>query len=419
MNTLPVRSRLPWLLLLAAVGAQASDSVLTLEDAVAIAVRNAPQVAAGQAAVDEAQAMTAGAGRLPDPELVAGVENLPISGADAYSLGNDFMTMRKVGVMQSFPSARKRQAQRLQAQASVAVARSEAMQARLQTAQAVADAWISVHAAETELQGLQELKPTLDLQAGAAHAAVNAGRATVYDAVSAQGAVADLDDRVLQARRDAATARAELRRWVGEAAGATLAPAPMFDQLPSGRAQILETLHHHAELKTYDSRIAAARLDVAMARAEKHPDWSAELDYGRRGAAYPDMVSMEFRVTLPLWPHFRQDPVIRERQAAVTRLEADRDAALQMHTVEVTQMLENWEAARGRLELYERVRLPLARRRTELALAGFQAGRIDLRSALMSFTDEIELRRAHAELLGSVGHAWAYLSYMSISGDAP
>ena len=422
MKILYVRSPMTWLLLLAAAAvhaAYAADDALTLEDAVALAVRNAPQVDAKQAAIEGAQAMALSAGRLPDPELVAGVDNLPTNGPDAYSLGNDFMTMRKVGVMQSFPGGRKREAQRQRAQASVSVAESEAAQVRQQAAQSAADAWVSVYAAEVARQGLQELKADLNLQAEAGSAAVAAGRATAFDAMSAQAAVADLDDRILQANRDLEVSRADLRRWVGESADRPLAAPPGFGKLAAGREEILATLHNHAELRAYNSRIAAARSEVAVASADKHPDWSAELDYARRGAAYSDMVSLEFRIALPLWPHYRQNPVIREQQAAVRQLEADRAAALKMHSAEVTQMLKNWETARDRLELYERVRLPLAHQRSQLAFASYQAGRMDLRSTLASFAEEIELRRTRAELLGSLGHAWAFLGYLSFPGDAP
>ena len=422
MKTLYLRSRIPRLLLLVAATVQAAyaaDDALTLKDAVALAMRNAPQVAASQAAIEGEQAMALSAGRLPDPELVAGVDNLPTNGPDAYSLGNDFMTMRKVGVMQSFPSGPKREAQRRRAAASVSVAESEAAQVRLEAAQSAADAWVSVYAAEVALQGLQDLKTDLNLQAEAGSAAVAGGRATAFDALSAQAAVADLDDRILQASRDLEVSRANLRRWAGESADRPLAAPPEFGNLPADREEILATLHHHAELQTYDSRIAVARSEVAVANADKHPDWSAELDYARRGAAYSDMVSLEFRVALPLWPHYRQNPVIRGQQAAVRKLEAERAAALKMHSAEVTQMLENWETARDRLELYERVRLPLAHQRSQLALASYQAGRMDLRPTLASFADEIELRRTRAELLGSLGHAWAFLSYLSFPGDAP
>ncbi len=419
MKTFLARFRLSGLLLLVAMTTQAADDALGVDEAVALAVRNAPQVTAKAAALDGARAMNLASGRLPDPELVMGVDNLPTNGPDAYSLGNDFMTMRKVGVMQSFPNGRKRAAERLQAQASVSVAESEGVQARLEAAQGAADAWVSLHAAQVGLQGLLDLKPDLSLQAESARAAVSGARATVYDAVSAQAAVADLDDRILQARREVEVGRAELRRWVGEAADRALAAPPAFDTLPAGREEMLATLHRHAELSVFDARIAAANSEVALARADRHPDWSAEVDYARRGAAYSDMVSVQFKVGLPLWPHYRQNPAIRERQAAVRQLEADRETALKMHSTEVTQTLEKWAAARDRLALYESVRLPLARQRSHFALAGYQAGRMDLRSMLATYAEEGELRRMHAELLGDLGHAWALLNYLTPPGETP
>ena len=419
MKTFLLPSWISWLLLFVAVAAQAADGALGVDEAVALAVRDAPQVAAKLAAIDGARAMSQSAGRLPDPELVAGVDNLPTSGPDAYSLGNDFMTMRKVGLMQSFPNGRKRQAQRQEALASVSVAESEGAQARLEAAQGAADGWVSVYAAEVGLQGLLELKPDLDLQADSARTAVASNRATVFDAVSAQAAVADLHDRILQAQQEIEVSRAELRRWVGAAADRALASPPTFTELPAAREEMLATLQRHAELSAYDSRIAAAKSAVAMTQAERRPDWSAEVDYGRRGPTYPDMVSLQIKVGLPLWPRYRQNPLIRERRAAVRQLEADRETALKMHSTEVTQTLEKWEAARDRLALYEHVRLPLARQRSQLALAGFKGGRMDLRSTLATFAEEIELRRSHAELLGDLGHAWAFLNYLTPPGETP
>src|SRR5687767_5857230 len=75
---------------------------LTLDEAIARATRAAPQVVAAAATLEAAQITAPSAGRLPDPEFVAGIENLPIETADRFSLTRDFMTMRKVGLMQTF-----------------------------------------------------------------------------------------------------------------------------------------------------------------------------------------------------------------------------------------------------------------------------------------------------------------------------
>src|SRR5690242_6212627 len=78
-----------------ALAAHAADGTLTLDDAIALAVRDAPQVVAAQSTLEGAQAIVPSANRLPDPELIIGVDNLPVSGADQFSLTRDFMTMRK------------------------------------------------------------------------------------------------------------------------------------------------------------------------------------------------------------------------------------------------------------------------------------------------------------------------------------
>src|SRR5687767_811631 len=76
---------------------------LTLDSAVKLAIERAPQLQADAAAVEAAQSAAIAAGRLPDPELMIGATNVPIQGEDAWSLDRDFMTMREIGVEQSFP----------------------------------------------------------------------------------------------------------------------------------------------------------------------------------------------------------------------------------------------------------------------------------------------------------------------------
>ena len=114
------------------------------------------------------QALTLSAGRLPDPQLVIGVDNLPVTGADAYSTTSDFMTMRKVGVMQAFPAATKRKLQGERAAAEEDVAQAALLGSRLEVARNVAQAWIRRATAEASLNELSALESDVELQAYAA-----------------------------------------------------------------------------------------------------------------------------------------------------------------------------------------------------------------------------------------------------------
>jgi outer membrane protein TolC len=199
----------------------------------------------------------------------------------------------------------------------------------------------------------------------------------------------------------------------------SLAAAPSFETLSSARETLLATLHQHASLRAYEAQIALAQSEVDMARAEKHADWSAELAYAKRGDAFSDMVSLEFRVGLPLFSRHRQDPLISAKRAEVTQLQAQREAELRMHAEEVTSTLAAWQSARDRIDLYQRERLPLARQRSKVALASYQAGGIPLADVLASIVAEIHIQQGYAQLLRELGRSWVVLRYLELPESLP
>lgn len=402
------------LLISATVGAQE----LSLDQAIEIAVERAPQSLAQRAKLESAEAMAIAAGRLPDPELVLGVENLPVTGEDAWSTSRDFMTMRKVGVMQAFPNSRKRASQRERASAMISLAHSQVHESALDVSREAGFAWVSAYVAGQVVDQLRSLQPEVELQAASALAALGSGRGSTADALAAQSEITELQDRVLQAERELVIARAELSRWIGTDAQRSLAPAPMFDVLPEAPAKLLSSLHRHASLVTFDAQRALAESEIGLARAQKRSDWSAELAYGDRGSAFSDMVSIEFRVGLPLFSRNRQDPLVSAKRAELAQLDAERDAELRMHTAEVTGALATWEAAYKRMILYRDERLPLLRQRSRAALSGFQSGQGDLGTVLSSHVAEIEAQEAYAALTKELGQAWVFLRYLETQGGA-
>lgn len=105
---------------------------LTLIEAQRIAVDRSPQLVAQGALTAAAREQAVAAGQLPDPVLKFGIDNLPANGSDRGSLTRDFMTMRRIGVMQEITRSEKRQlrserferdAQRVQAQRQLTLAK--------------------------------------------------------------------------------------------------------------------------------------------------------------------------------------------------------------------------------------------------------------------------------------------------------
>jgi len=83
-------------------GSGHAQAPLGLADAQRIAVERSRLLAAQDASIVASREMAAAAGQLPDPVLKLGIDNLPVDGADRFSLNRDFMTMRRIGVMQEF-----------------------------------------------------------------------------------------------------------------------------------------------------------------------------------------------------------------------------------------------------------------------------------------------------------------------------
>ena len=398
---------------------QADTESLSLEEAVDKALKETPQVAASVATLEAAEAAAPSAGRLPDPELVAAVDNLPVNTADRFSFTRDFMTMRRVGLMQSFPNHEKRRLQSERAEENITVAQAQLRKTRFEVARAAAEAWIAAAVAEESRARLRERKPETELQATATRAALASGRASAADALAAQSLVARLDERIAALDQEAEVRRAELARWVGYAADRSLAPIPTEHKLGHPPESLLAAVPQHAPLAPLIAQLDAARTDVALARADKRPDWSAELSYQDRDSEFSDMVSLEFRVGLPFFAAHRQNPVIAEKLAMVRAQEAERDAEIRMHTAEVRAVLAEWRGGRERLERYTMELLPLASDRSHAAVTSYGAGRGDLRAAIDALSEEIDTQLEYVELEGAVARAWTFLYFLHDSGASP
>ncbi len=95
--------------LMLAANVYAVEAPLTLAEAQRRAVERSRQLTAQDFSVAASRDMAIAAGQLPDPVLKVGIDNLPVTGRDRGNLNNDFMTMRRVGVMQEITRADKRQ----------------------------------------------------------------------------------------------------------------------------------------------------------------------------------------------------------------------------------------------------------------------------------------------------------------------
>ena len=395
--------------------ALAAPAALTLDQAIDRATTHAPMLDARRAGVSAAEQEAARAGALPDPMLTVGIDNLPVTGGDAFDTTADFMTMKKIGLRQDIPSRAKREARRSLATRQIDEAQARSQAERLSVRRAAAEAWIDLWAAQHELDTLQLLRGQAVLAENLAKARV-AGGASVGDALATEAAVLELDNRIEAARATKAGAQTGLARWVGDADAEVSGSSPDFDALPIPEADLLAAVDRVGALLPVTAQVETAATAVDLARAEKRPDWSVGAAYGQRGGGRSDMLMLEVGIGLPLFARNRQDRGVAAREADYQAALATREDLRRQQTASIRADIARWQSLKRQVALHETALLPLARDRSTTALAAYRAGG-DLQPWLNARRDELDVHLSHAEHLGELGRAWAALAFLLPEGQ--
>ncbi|MGH8864000.1 MAG: TolC family protein [Burkholderiales bacterium] len=389
-----------------------AEAPLTLAEAQRRAVERSHQISAQDAAVASSREMAVAAGQLPDPMLKLGIDNLPIDGPDQFSLTNDFMTMRRIGVMQEFTRSEKRQlrSQRFERQAEKSLVEKTATVASIQRNSALA--WLDRYYAEAMAQVIAQQAREAKLEIVAAEGAYRAGRGNQADVFAAHSALVGLEDQTAELDRRIRTAKINLGRWVGDDADAPLAGKPAIDSIRLDTSALDTQLAHHPEITVLTKQEEIASTEARIAQADKKADWNLEVMYSQRGPSYSNMVSIEVSIPLQWDQRKRQDRELASRLAMVEQARAEREEALRVHIGEVRTMIVEWENGRERLARYERELTPLARERTRAALTAYQGGKANLTDLLLARRDEIDVRMHAVQLEMEIARLWAQLNFL-------
>lgn len=389
-----------------------ADKGLSLDHALQIAQQRSLQVVAQDAAAASAREMAVAAGQRPDPQLRVSVDALPINGPNRFSLTRDDFTMATIGVTQELTRASKRQARstRFEREAASAEASRAAAIAKLQ--QDTAAAWLDRYHLERIRHALLAQRTEAGLQVDAAEAAYRGGRGPQADVFAARSAVALIDDRIDQSNRQIVSAVTLLARWVGEDAKQPLFGEPTTSTVPLAAEALEAEFAHHPEIEVLQRKEAVAQADADLAVADKRPDWSVGLSFGKRGPAYSDFVFLSLSVPLQWDQKNRQDREVAARLATVEQLRAERGEATRTHVAETLTMLQEWQNNRQRLARYDATLVPLAAERTRAANAAYRGGGSNLTPLLEARRAEIDTRIEQLRLAMETDRLWARLTYL-------
>lgn len=401
------------------LSAQSLPSTLSFEQALQAASTQSQQIVAAQSQTRAARERVPAAGQLPDPVLTFGVNDLPVTRPDRFSLTRDSNTQRSIGVSQEWTRVEKRQARTERAQHEVEVALIAQRSTLTDLQRETALAWLD-RSLQDDLRALLQSQLTqAEQQAEAAQTLYRNGKGAQADVYVARGEVEQQRDRIAQVDRQIAVATTRLARWIGDAAAQPLGPRPDFVLPPWLQGDLAGHLARHPNIATSVQQQAIAESEVGLARAAKQADWTVELSYSQRGSAYSNQVSLNLSVPLQWDQANRQDRELAARLAEVERARAERVDLQREHEAEVRTLLQQWRSAEERAQRYDAVLLPLAEQRSAAALADYRAGTGSLPMLLESRRSQIDARTERLRIDMDRAQLWAQLTFLLPNDEPP
>jgi len=399
------------LLVSAAPPLHAQPAPLSLDEALGIAQGNAPALTAALSGATAAREMAVSAGQLPDPVLRVGVENLPADGPDRFRIANDFMTMRRVGVMQEYVSGDKRDL--LRRRALLDATRQDATRLRLTAdlRRDVAVAWFDRYYAVKSRQILKTLEAETELQIRTLDSQLRAGKASAGDSAMASAGLLQVQDRILMADKQERLAQIALARWLGKDAAREPGAAPDIGTLALDPANP-DVGAAAPAVREHENEREVAQAELAVARSNKKPNWSWELAYSVRGSAFSNMVSFGVSIPLTFNSANRQDREVAAKQAQLEQAHELHEDMRREAQATVASSYAEWQSLIARRKRLADALLPVARQRIELALAAYRGGQGNLAAVLEARRADVEAQLQLLDLEREAARLWAQLRYV-------
>lgn len=364
----------------------------TPDTVVEAAIAASPSLHEIDARIAAARARVAGAGTLPNPMLMAGVQNRQID------LSADPMTMYMVGASQTF--VRRDRRETLQRTAALDVRQLE-RERDVRVAEVRRDVLIAYDeaaAAANQIAANEEIATLVASTGEAARIRYETGFAPQIDIIRAKLEETNVRHAILMQRGALQQARARLRALLLLPADAEIPSFALSHSMEHhGGEMSVATAQAAPSTAVPEAAAARAEAEIRMAKLIAKPDVNLEASYGFR-PQQKDMFSVVARIELPV-----RRTAIEPRIAQAT---AERDAALaQIEVVRQQLQVELGKAIAQRDEAVEQINLhvdllvPEAKLGFDSALASYQSGKTSFDSVIGALQTYRSLRVDYYDFL--------------------
>ena len=402
------------------VPAMADGEALTLAEAERLALREDPVVAASRARARAMEESAVADGQRPDPKLRTGLYNLPL---DDLSLSSQPTTQWRIGVQQAFPRGESLKYREGRTRERAAAEEERARVAERTARRAVQENYLELFYQLEAERIVRENRGLFAALVDITQAHYGAGRSNQQDVLRAELELSQLDDRLNRIQNAADVSRAELSRWIGEAAWRPLSGGlPALPALPP-EARLAAGLERHPEILRQSALIGAHRQAVGLAREQYRPGWSLGVEYRKRfgdnpdGSDRTDMAAVMLTVDLPLFTDKRQDRRLAASQQQEAAAELDREDRYRRLRRLLAREYANWRRLGERERRYTEALVKAAKENAEASLNAYQSGTTEFTTLMRARITELDVRLQALRVRVDRAKAQARLLYLSVEED--
>ncbi len=358
-----------------------------LNQFVAEALENNPQLQEAQENIHLLQQIPDQAGSLEDPQLQLGLMNVPV---DSFSFSDQPMTQKQLTLSQKLPFPGKRQLRTGLAQKDVLVAKKDREELRLLVIRDVKWSFYELCFVLASIEITQQNKSLLKQLVAIAETKYGVGKGIQQDVLKAQVELSKIIDELILLEEKKNGEQARLNFLMNRLPQAPLTILHGIHKTPFGFT--IEELQAKAEkhrplLNEISTLIDKAHLSKKLAKKELYPDFNVGLRYGRRESldrpqSNPDFVSAFVSFNIPVWRKSRQDRKVIEENHRILKMEKKYQHMRNRIFLELKRAVDSERKESDLIELIQSGIIPQAEQSLKSAIAAYSVDKVDFLTLL-------------------------------------
>lgn len=395
--------------------AKTDDTILTLDQAVELALNGNPGLAEIKARAEAMAAIPSQEGTLPDPQVKLGALYLP---TNSFSLRQSDFTMMEVGISQEIPFPGKLALREKIAEQEALAAADSVDEARLRLVREVKTGWWRLFYYDRALGLLDEAEQFFLQLIDIAQAKYKVGKGSQQDVLLAQLELSKLKEEKLnltgmrhgqEARLNALLDRTpEMSVRIPEEANFKL-PEIVESILRDKAVQLRPLFAQHRKM------LEAAQSKVDLAQKGFYPDFTVGAFYDVRqntpsGQSRSDFASVQLSMNLPIYAGRKQAKAVDQRKGELLQERyALQDDHRKVHA-EITAKAAEYQKTKEKLSLLEHEIIPQAQQTLDSLLAGYQVNQTDFTDLLRTQLSFFQYQTQYWQALTNTQQILAELS---------